>query len=205
MRLKEILGEELAEARRLYEETKRASRVFKDFLYQTRESWSRERRVVGKAEHLERGANPRFVVTSIGAEEMDARDLYEREYCARGEMENRIKEQQLDLFADRTSTHEMRSNQLRLFFSSVAYTQVNALRHFGLRGTAMERAQCGTIREKVFKIGAQVKLSVRRVLVSFSSAWPLRNLFNAALRNIRNIRLKLIAPSLPPPRVPQIS
>lgn len=199
-RLKEILGPELAQARGLYDETKRASRVFKAFLYQTRESWSRERRVVGKAEHLEKGSNPRFVVTSIAAEEMDARHLYEREYCARGEMENRIKEQQLDLFSDRTSTHEMRSNQLRLLFSSVAYTLVNALRHCGLRGTAMERAQCGTIREKLFKIGAQVKLSVRRVLVSFSSAWPFREMFAAALRNIRT----LIAHPLPPPHVPQI-
>jgi len=203
-RLKEILAAELDEARRLHEESGNASRVFKDFLYRTRESWSRERRVVGKAEHLEKGSNPRFVVTSIAPEEMDARTLYEREYCARGEMENRIKEQQLDLFADRTSAHEMRSNQLRLWFSSVAYTLVNALRRFGLRGTDMERAQCGTIREKLFKIGAQVKVSVRRVLISFSSAWPWREIFVAVLRNLQKIRINLIAPSLPPPRVPQI-
>jgi hypothetical protein len=187
-RLKAILADSLAEARSCFEASGEASRVFKDFVYRTLDSWTRERRVVGKAEHLAKGANPRFVVTSIGAEEMDARTLYEREYCARGEMENRIKEQQLDLFADRTSTHEMRSNQLRLWFSSAAYSLVNALRYLGLRGTPMERAQCGTIRTKILKIGAQVKVSVRRVLVSFSSGWPWRELFAAILRNIRAAR-----------------
>jgi hypothetical protein len=186
-RLKTIVSEELNEASRLYEETQQAARVYKDFTYRTLDSWSRERRVVGKCEHLAKGANPRFVVTSIPASEMDARQLYEDEYCARGEMENRIKEQQQDMFADRTSTHEMRSNQLRLWFASVAYTIVNALRQFGLRGTRMERAQCGTIREKLFKIGAQVQVSVRRVVARFSSAWPLREQFRAVLRNIQAI------------------
>ena len=121
-RLQRILGQELHEAKLQFEATGQASRVFKDFTYQTRKSWSRERRVVGKAEHLAKGSNPRFVVTSLSAEEVDARTLYEDVYCARGEMENRIKEQQMCLFADRTSCATMRANQLRLWLSSVAYT-----------------------------------------------------------------------------------
>ena len=119
-RLKRILGPELHEAKQQFEATGQASRVFKDFTYRTRKSWSRSRRVVGKAEHLAKGGNPRFVVTSLSAEEYDARTLYEDVYCARGEMENRIKEQQLCLFADRTSCATMRANQLRLWLSSVA-------------------------------------------------------------------------------------
>jgi hypothetical protein len=184
-RLADILQEELDQVRMAYEESGFPSRMYKDFQYQTRESWSRERRVIGKAEHLSKGSNPRFVVTSISAEEMDARTIYEKEYCARGEMENRIKEQQLDLYADRTSTSWMRSNQLRLWFSSVAYVLMNALRVLGLKGTKMARAQCHTIREKLFKIGACVKVSVRRVLVSLSSGCPYQVLFAAVFRNLR--------------------
>jgi hypothetical protein len=184
-RLKEILAEALQEAAALYEETGEASRVFEDFTYQTLKSWSRERRVIGKAEHLSKGSNPRFVVTSLSPEEVDARTLYEKEYCARGDMENRIKEQQLDLFADRTSTHWMRSNQLRLWLSSVAYTLVNQLRHVGLKGTGMARAQCGTIREKLFKIGAHVMVSVRRVKVAMASGCPYQGIFSVICRNLQ--------------------
>jgi len=184
-RLKKELEEELKEAKRLYEETGRASRVFKDFRYRTRKSWSCERRVIGKAEHLSKGSNPRFVVTSIAAEQIDAKTLYEKEYCARGEMENRIKEQQLDLFADRTSTSWFRSNQLRLWFSSVAYVVTNAFRHLALKGTEMERAQCRTIREKLFKIGARVLVSVRRIFFSLASGYPYQHLFAEAWRNLR--------------------
>jgi len=187
-RLKEILAGALAQAKAMHEETGHASRVFKDFRYKTLKSWSSERRVVGKAEHLSKGANPRFVVTSISSGEIDARTLYEKEYCARGEMENRIKEQQLDLFADRTSTHWMRSNQLRLWLSSVAYVLVNALRTFGLIGTDMSRAQCGTIRERLLKIGAQVKVSVRRVLVSLASGCPFQEIFEQVWENLRRFR-----------------
>lgn len=153
-RLERILGGELHEAKLQFEATGQASRVFKDLFYKTRKTWSRERRVVGKAEHLAKGRNPRFIVTSLPAEEIEARALYEVVYCARGEMENRIKEQQMCLFADRTSCATMRANQLRLWLSSVAYTLLAALRQFGLHDTEMSRSRCDTIRLKLLKIGA---------------------------------------------------
>ena len=187
-RLKAEIALEMLEAKRMHEETGLASRVFKDFRYQTLKSWSCERRVVGKAEHLDKGANPRFVVTSLSCKDIDARALYEDEYCARGEMENRIKEQQLYLFADRTSTSLIRSNQLRLYFSSIAYVLTNVVRHFALKGTRMARAQCHTIRNKLFKIGAQVKVSVRRIKVSMASGYPYEDIFNAAYNNLLAIR-----------------
>jgi len=183
-RLKAMLSEEMEEARGIFEETGCAARVFGDLLYRTLTSWSRHRRVVAKAEHLAKGSNPRFVVTSVPEDDMDARTLYEDEYCARGEMENRIKEQQLYLFADRTSTSWMRSNQLRLWFSSVAYVLVNAFRRFGLKGTEMANAYCNTIRERLFKIGARVKVSVRRIVVSMAGGYPYQHLFAQACRNI---------------------
>jgi len=184
-RLKKALAEAMEQAKRLYEQSGQASRVFQDFLYQTHKSWSRARRVVGKAEHLEKGSNPRFVVTSIAPEEFDGKTLYEQEYCARGEMENRIKEQQLYLFADRTSTSVMRSNQLRLWFSSMAYVLMNAFRQTALVGTEMERAQCSTIRVKLLKIGAQIKMSVRRVVLMLASGCPYQEIFAAAYRNLQ--------------------
>ena len=140
-RLLKIIGKQLQEAKVEFEKTKKAARVFTEFSYQTRKSWERERRVVAKAEHLEKGANPRFVVTSLSAEQMEARALYEELYCAPGEMENRIKEQQLALFADRTSTELMRSNQLRLYFSTFAYQLMQGLRRLGLKGTEMRHAR----------------------------------------------------------------
>ena len=176
-RLKKILGREMHEAKRAFEQTRQASRVFKDFAYRTLDSWSRERRVVGKAEHLEKGENPRFVVTSIPEEEFDARTLYEVEYCGRGDMENRIKEQQLMLFADRTSCATMRANQIRLMLSTVAYVLMRALREHGLKETEVAEAQCDTIRTRLLKIGAVVKVSVRRVLLSLSESFPLPALF----------------------------
>ena len=184
-RLKKIIAEEMEQAKRMYEENGKASRVYKDFMYKTLKSWSRERRVIGKAEYLSKGVNPRFVVTSLSPKHIDAKTLYEKEYCARGEMENRIKEQQLYLFSDRTSTSIMRANQLRLWFSSVAYVLVNALRTFGLKGTEMSRAQCHTIREKLIKIGAMIKVSVRRVLIMLASGYPYQAIFAAAYRNLR--------------------
>lgn len=186
-RLEAILREDLEEVRRAFEVSGRAIRLYQDFQYRTKDSWSRARRVVGKAEHLSKGSNPRFVVTSIPAEEMDARTIYAKEYCARDDMENRIKEQQIGLFADRTSTHWMRSNQLRLWFSSVAYILMYALRSLGLTGTAMARAQCWTIREKLFKIGACVKTSVRRVFLSLSSSYPYKGTFASIYRNLRTL------------------
>ena len=134
-RLKALIAEELQQAKAEYESSGEAARVFRECRYQTLESWSRERRVVGKAEHLGKGANPRFIVSSLPSEEYDARTLYEDLYCARGDMENRIKEQQLALFADRTSTHEMHANQLRLYFSSFAYVLMQTLRRLALQGT----------------------------------------------------------------------
>ena len=176
-RLVKIIGRELHQAQRQFEETKKASRVFTEFGYRTKKSWSRERRVIAKAEHLDKGANPRFLVTSLSAEWMVAQAMYEDFYCARGEMENRIKEQQLGLFADRTSTAWMRSNQLRLYFSSIAYCLMQALRKLGLQGTAMAQAQCGTIRLKLLKIGARIRVTARKVWISMASECPSAEVF----------------------------
>lgn len=182
-RLNALLAPQMAEAKALFEETKQAARVFGSFPYRTLKSWSRERRVVGKAEHLCGGANPRFVVTTLPTE---PRRLYERRYCARGEAaENRIKEQKLDLFSDRTSCHTLQANQLRLWLSSFAYVLLAGLRRLALRGTQLERATCGTIRLKLLKVGAQVLVSVRRVLFRLAGGWPLAGLFRVALRNLR--------------------
>jgi hypothetical protein len=171
-----------------------ASRVFGEFDYRTRASWSRARRVVVKAEHLAKGANPRFVVTSLSVEQADARTLYEDLYCARGDMENRIKEQQLDLFADRLSTQTLWANQLRLYFASFAYVLVCALRRLGLRETDLARAQCGTIRQRLLKIGAQIRVSVRKIWVSFSESYPGAELFAQILHNIQAVPLRARAP-----------
>jgi hypothetical protein len=185
VRLNRALGRELHQARRQHQATGAPARVFRDFSYQTRTSWSRKRRVVGKAEHLAAGPNPRFVVTSLPAEAWDARSLYEDLYCARGDMENRIKEQQLYLFADRTSAATMRANQIRLWLSSVAYLLMQALRRLGLKGTALAQAQCQTIRLKLLKIGAQVRITVRKVWVSLASSSPYADLFAEVYRNLQ--------------------
>ena len=182
------------QAQKQFLESEQASRVFAQFRYQTRDSWSRERRVVVKAEHLAQGANPRYVVTSLSAEEADARRLYEDLYCARGDMENRIKEQQLDLFADRTSTQLLRANQIRLYFSSFAYALLCALRRLGLKETDLAHAQCGTIRVRLLKLGAQVRVSVRRVWISFSESFPAQRLFLQALRNLQGASAQPAAP-----------
>jgi hypothetical protein len=184
-RLLRIVGQERHAAKEQFESTKQSARVFKDFEYRTHKSWSRARRVVGKAEHLKKGANPRFVVTSLPAEEFDAQTLYEQEYCARGDMENRIKEQQLMLFADRTSCETMRANQVRLYLSTVAYIVMRALREFGLQGTEMAQAQCGTIRVKLLKLGAVIRVTVRRVVVSLSEAFAFRDVFMKVWQNLR--------------------
>jgi hypothetical protein len=162
-----------------------AARCFADFAWSTRDSWSRERRVVAKAEHLPQGANPRFIVTSLPASAIDARTLYEEVYCARGQVENRIKEQQLDLFADRTSAATMRANQLRLWFASFAYVLLDALRRIGLRFTQFASATCGTIRLKLLKIGAQVRTSVRRIKVAMASACPYQAEYHLAYLYLR--------------------
>jgi hypothetical protein len=189
-RLKATIADELQQAKEQYDQTKEASRVFKDFRYQTLDSWTRQRRVVAKAEHLDKGSNPRFIVTSIGMERIDAPTLYEQLYCARGDMENRIKEQQLWLFADRTSTGKMRANQIRLYFSSVAYLLMHALRRLGLKGTQMAAAQCNTIRLKLLKVGAQVKVTVRKVWISLAGGYPYADLFYQVFRNLQAAALR---------------
>jgi hypothetical protein len=170
----------LAQARQEAERTGQPARRFKDFRWSTLDSWSRERRVIGKAEWTNGEANPRFVVTSLKAKEIDGQHLYEAIYCARGEMENRIKECQLDLFADRTSTATLPANQLRLWLASFAYVLVSGLRRIGLAHTQFANATCGTIRLKVLKIGALVKVSVRRVTVAMASACPYQHEFALA-------------------------
>jgi hypothetical protein len=184
-RLKDTIESELLQAEEQFKETGQASRVFKDFHYRTLDSWSRTRRVVGKAEHLAKGANPRFVVTSLSAEDYSAQILYEQEYCARGDMENRIKEQQLYLFADRTSAATMRANQLRLWLSSVAYTLMLALRRLGLKKTSMAQARCDTIRLKLLKIGARIRVTVRKIWVSLSESYPYQSLFERVYDHLR--------------------
>ena len=166
------------------------ARVFEEFQYRTRDSWSRERRVIVKAEHLGYGPNPRYVVTSLSAEEADPRILYEDRYCARGDMENRIKEQQLDLFADRTSTQTMRANQLRLYMSTFAYVLLRTLRRLGLHDTDLADAQCGTIRTRLLKFGAQIRLSVRRVRLALSESFPAQGIFMQALRNLQQVPIR---------------
>ena len=170
-RLRRIIGREMHQAQVLRQSTGKSARVFTAFQYQTHKSWSRPRRVVAKAEYLDKGENPRFVVTSLSDEQWAAQNLCEKFYCARGEMENRIKEQ-MCLFADRLSTSEMKGNQLRLYFSALAYTLMEALRRLGLHGTEWAQAQVDTIRLRLFKIGAIVRISVRRILLQMSSAYP---------------------------------
>jgi hypothetical protein len=179
-RLTAEIASEMAEAQAEAERTGRSARRFKDFTWSTLDSWSRSRRVVGKAEWTRGESNPRFVVTSLTTREAEGRHLYETIYCARGEMENRIKECQLDLFADRTSTHTMRANQLRLWFASMAYVLLSALRRIGLRHTQFADATCGSIRLKLLKIGALVTISVRRVRIAMASACPYANEFGLA-------------------------
>jgi hypothetical protein len=187
-RLVAAIADQSEQARQQFEATNQPARVFAELRYRTLATCSRERRVVAKAEHLAKGVNPRFVVTSLSPEARPARALYEEGYSGRGEAENRIKEQQLHLFADRTSAHTMRANQVRLFFSSVAYTLLNALRRLGLAGTELAAAQCQTIRRKELKIGALVRVTVRKVWVRLASGCPAAAVFRAAHARLSGIR-----------------
>ena len=184
-RLRRMIEAQMAEAARQHAETGKPARVFTEFAYQTTTgSWSRARRVVAKAEQLEGKENPRFVVTNLSSEQWPAQRLYEELYCQRGEMENRIKEQ-LSLFAGRVSTETLRANQLRLYFSAMAYVLMHGLRRLGLKGTELERAQATTIRLRLLKIGAQIRITARKVWLSMASSFPLPHLFGqvwAALR-----------------------
>jgi len=183
-RLRALIDAPMEEAKALHQSTGEAARVFSGFQYSTLKSWSCERRVVAKAEYLDKGENPRFVVTSLDPEQWPAQALYEKFYCARGEMENRIKEQ-MCLFADRLSTKQMHSNQLRLYFSALAYTLMEALRRLGLKGTEWAQAQVDTIRLRLLKIGTVVRVSVRRVLLQFSSSYPWQAIFGQVYRALR--------------------
>lgn len=183
-RLRRIIGRAMHEARQEHQRTGKAARVFCEFAYRTKKSWSRARRVIAKAEQIEGKENPRYLVTSLGAPDWPAQKLYEQLYCARGEMENRIKEQ-LSLFADRMSTETLRANQLRLYFSSLAYVLIEALRRLGLAGTEWAQAQADTIRLKLLKIAAQVRITARRIWVRYSSAYPWQKLFVTAWTALR--------------------
>lgn len=183
-RLRRKIGRPMREAKQEHRRTGKATRVFAGFDYRTRSSWSRSRRVVAKAEYLEKGENPRFVVTSLSPHTWPAQKLYEKLYCARGEMENRIKEQFV-LFADRLSTETMRANQLRLYFSSLAYVLVDALRRLALGRTPWAAAQVNTIRLRLLKVAAQVRVTARRIWVGYSSAYPWKTIFAAAYAALR--------------------
>ena len=187
-RLRRIIGQAMWEASQEWAQTGKPARVFREFDYQTKRTkkggWERPRRVVAKAEHIDGKENPRFVVTSLNAEQWARQALYEELYCARGDMENRIKEQ-FSLFADRVSTETIRANQMRLYWSVMAYVLVSALRRLGLKATEMAQAQVSTIRTKLLKIGAQVRVSVRKVWVSMASSYPWQALYQQVWANLR--------------------
>jgi len=188
VRLVAAIKDELARAETKSRRTGKPERCFKSFMWMTRGTWSRSRRVVAKAEWTKDEANPRFVVTSLRRAACKTRDLYEKVYCARGDMENRIKECQLDLYADRTSAATMRANQLRLWFYSMGYVLMCALRRIGLHDSDLAQATCGTIRLKLLKIGALVRISVRRIKIAMASACPAAQVWRRAA-----IRLALAA------------
>ena len=187
-RLRKIIGAEMHAATQQWNETGKPARVFREFDYRTKKTkkggWDRERRVAAKAEHIDGKENPRFVVTSLKSEECKARALYEELYCARGDMENRIKEQ-FSLFADRVSAETMRANQMRLYLSAMAYVLVSGLRRLGLKATELAQAQVCTIRTKLLKIGAQIRVTVRKVWVSMASSYPWQGLYQQVWANLR--------------------
>jgi hypothetical protein len=183
-RLERLLEPAMERAEERCAKTGKPARLYEEIRYRTRETWSRSRRVVGKAQITQHGPNPRFVATSLSIRETQAQKLYEELYCARGDMENRIKEQQLDLFATRTSGRLMRVNQMRLWLSSVAYTLIEALRRIALKGTELANAYCGTIRLRLLKIGARIRVTVRKVWVSLASSHPAAPIFAHAYERL---------------------
>ena len=187
-KLRKIIGAQMHEATQQWNQTGKPARVFSEFEYQTKKTkkggWERRRRVAAKAEHIDGKENPRFVVTSLPSEPWPAKALYEELYCARGDMENRIKEQ-FSLFADRVSAETMRANQLRLYLSTMAYILVSGLRRLGLQATALAEAQVSTIRTKLLKIGAQIRVTVRKVWISMASSYPWQELYQQVWTNLR--------------------
>jgi hypothetical protein len=186
-RLRKIIGAQMHEATQQWRETGKPARVFSEFDYQTKKTkksgWDRVRRVVAKAEHIDGKENPRFVVTSLQSSQWPAQALYEDLYCARGDMENRIKEQ-FSLFADRVSSETIRANQMRLYLSAMAYVLVSGLRRLGLKATELAQAQVSTIRAKLLKIGAQIRVTVRKVWVSMASSYPWQDLYQQVWTNL---------------------
>jgi DDE family transposase len=184
-RLRRFLEPQLQEAAQQHQTTGKPARVFTEFLYQTTTgSWSRARRVIAKAEYLDKGENPRFVVTNLTSEAWTAQPLYEQLYCARGEMENRIKEQ-FTLFASRVSAQTLRANQVRLYLSAAAYLLMHGLRRLGLAGTELAHAQTPTIRLQLLKIGAQIRITTRKIWISLASSFPYQTLFAQAWNQLR--------------------
>ena len=184
-RLERRIGKALKKARGRFAVTGQAARTFVEFYYRTqKKSWSRRRRVVAKAEWLEKGANPRFVVTTLGPREWHAQELYEQLYCERGEAENRIKEQ-LSLFAGRVSAESMKANQLRVYFAGIAYVLMTGLRRLGLQGTKMAHAQATTIRLRLLKIGARIRITARKVWLSMASSYPWQALYGQVYEQLR--------------------
>jgi hypothetical protein len=184
-RLERRIAGSLSEAKQQFESTQQPARIFVEFEHETLSgSWSQKRRVVAKAEHLDGKSNPRFIVTSLDAEGWEKRKLYEVLYCARGDMENRIKEQFV-LFADRVSASTLRANQLRIYLSVLGYTLMSGLRRLGLRATALATAQVGTLRLRLLKIGALVRVTVRKVWVRMASGYPYQALFAQVLQQLR--------------------
>jgi hypothetical protein len=184
-RVEGLIDSSLAEAKQQFEATQQPARIFVEFEHETlKGTWSRKRRVVAKAEHINGKSNPRFIVTSLDSEGWEKQKLYEELYCARGDMENRLKEQFV-LFADRVSASTMRANQQRIYLSVIAYTLMNGLRRLGLQTTTMATAQVGTIRLKLLKIGALIQVTVRKVWVRLASSYPYQALFSQVLRQLR--------------------
>jgi hypothetical protein len=187
-RLRKIIGAEMHDATQQWKQSGKPARIFSEFTYQTRKTkkggWEWPRRVAAKAEHIDGKENPRFVVTSLSSEQWAAQALYEDLYCARGDMENRIKEQ-FSLFADRVSTETMRANQMRIYLSAMAYILVSGLRRLGLRTTELAEAQVSTIRTKLLKIGAQIRVTARKVWVSMASSYPWQDLYSQVWANLR--------------------
>jgi hypothetical protein len=187
-RLRKIIGAQMHEATQQWKATGKPARVFSEFSYRTKKTkkggWDRERRVAAKAEQIDGKENPRFVVTSLTSEELPAQALYEELYCGRGDMENRIKEQ-FSLFADRVSAETMRANQMRLYLSAMAYILISGLRRLGLKATELAQAQVSTIRTKLLKIGAQIRVTVRKVWVSMASSYPWQDLYQQVWANLR--------------------
>jgi hypothetical protein len=188
-RLRKIIGQQMREAAEQWKLTGKPARVFSEFAYGSKKTkkggWDRQRRVVAKAEHIDGKENPRFIVTSLTGEAGKAQALYEELYCERGNMENRIKEQ-FSLFADRVSAETIRANQTRLYFSAMAYILVSGLRRIGLKGTELAQAQVSTIRAKLLKIGAQIRVTVRKVWVSMASSYPWQGLYQQVWTNLRH-------------------